>query len=71
MNGISVIFGDVSIATIEGKENIEILDLSIFHNVLFVNDLKANLLSISQFHDENHSVLRMNETSTIVLVSGS
>jgi hypothetical protein len=38
---------DECIATIEGKENVEIHGLPIFHNVLFVNDLKANLLSIS------------------------
>jgi hypothetical protein len=47
MNGGSMIFGDGSIATIEGKRNVEIPSLPIFHNVLFVNDFKANLLSIS------------------------
>lgn len=49
-------FRDGIIATIEGKENVEILGLPIFSNVLFVNDLKANQLSINQFCDENHSV---------------
>lgn len=31
---------DGCIATIEGKENIKIHDLPIFHNILFVNDSK-------------------------------
>lgn len=31
---------DECIATIEGKENIKIHDLPIFHNILFVNDSK-------------------------------
>jgi len=56
MNGISVTFEDGSITTIEGKGNVEIFSLPIFHNVLFVIGLRANLLSISQFCDENHSV---------------
>jgi hypothetical protein len=56
MNGDSVTFGDGSITTIKGKWNVEIPSLPIFHNILFVNGLKANLLSISQFCDKNHSV---------------
>jgi hypothetical protein len=44
MNGGSVTFG---VATIEGKWNVEIPSLPIFHNTLFVNGLKANLLTIS------------------------
>jgi hypothetical protein len=56
MNGGLMTIRDRSIATIEDKGNIEISGLPIFHNVLFVNGLKANLLSISQFCDENHSV---------------
>jgi hypothetical protein len=47
MNGISVTFEDGSITTIEGKGNVEIFSLPIFHNVLFVIGLRANLLSIS------------------------
>jgi len=47
MNGGSVTFRDGSIATIEGKWNVEIASLPIFHNTLFVNGLKANLLNIS------------------------
>jgi len=72
-NGNSMTFGDRSITTIEGKIKVEIHCLPIFPNVLFVNDLKGNLLSISQFCDENHNVsfLRINTTSTIVLASGS
>jgi hypothetical protein len=56
MNGGLMTIRDRSIATIEDKGNVEISGLPIFHNVLFVNGLKANLLSISQFCDENHSV---------------
>jgi len=51
-----VTFEDRSITTIKGKRSIDILSLPIFHNVLFINGLKANLLSINQFCDENHSV---------------
>lgn len=47
MNGDLVTFGDESITTIKGKGNVEIPSLSIFHNVLFMNDLKANPLTIS------------------------
>jgi hypothetical protein len=47
MNGASVTFRDGSIATIEGKWNVKIPSLPIFHNTLFVNGLKANLLNIS------------------------
>jgi len=47
---------DKSITIIEGKGNIDIPVLPTFHNVLFVNGLKADLRSISQFHNENHNV---------------
>jgi len=56
MNGGSMTFGDESITTIKGKRNVEIPSLPIFHNFLFVNGLKANPLTISQFCDENYSV---------------
>lgn len=52
-NGGTVTFGDGSKAVVEGKGSIEILGLPTLTNVLFVNGLKANLLSISQFCDEN------------------
>jgi len=52
-----VTYEDGSITTIEGKWSIDIPYVLTFHNVLFINGLKANLLSISQFHDENHNVL--------------
>lgn len=55
-SGGSVTFKDRSITTIKGKRSIDILSLPTFHNVLFINGLKANLLSINQFCDENHSV---------------
>jgi hypothetical protein len=42
--------------TIKGNKSIDISSLPTFHTVLFVNDHKANLLSISQFCDENHSM---------------
>jgi hypothetical protein len=47
---------DKSITIIEGKGNIDIHVLPTFHNVLFVNGLKADLRSISQFHNENHNM---------------
>jgi hypothetical protein len=51
-----VTFEDGSITTIKGKRSIDILSLPTFYNVLFINGFKANLLSINQFCDENHSV---------------
>ncbi|KAG2667762.1 hypothetical protein I3760_15G130800 [Carya illinoinensis] len=55
-HGGTVTFGDGSKAVIEGKGSIEIPGLPVLHDVLFVNGLKANLLSISQFCDNDFSV---------------
>lgn len=56
LSGISVTFEDGSITTIKGKGSVDILCLPTFHNVLFINGLKANLLNINQFCDENYRV---------------
>lgn len=53
ISGNIVTFGDGSKSIVEGKYSIEILELPIIQNVLFVSDFKANLLSISQFYDDN------------------
>lgn len=56
INGRPVIFGDGSKSTVEEKGNIKIFGLPILQNVLFVNGLKANLLSFIQFCDNNFFV---------------
>ena len=45
-----------STTIIEGKRSINILGLPTFHNFLFVNGLKSNILNINQFCDQNYSV---------------
>lgn len=56
-NGDTIAFGDGSKAIVKGKWSINISGLPTFKIVLYVNGLKANLLSISicQFHDKNYS----------------
>ena len=49
-------FGDESTTIIKGKRSIDFSNLPTFHTVLFVNGHKANLLIISQFCDEDHSI---------------
>lgn len=44
---------DGSKSIVEKNGSIEITELHIIHNVLFVSGLKANLLSISQFNVDN------------------
>jgi hypothetical protein len=51
--------------TIKGNRNINISSLPTFHTILFVNGHKANLLSISQFFDENHSLQFSKDESNI------
>ncbi|XP_040996013.1 uncharacterized protein LOC121242185 [Juglans microcarpa x Juglans regia] len=55
-SGGSVTFGDGSTTTVEGKGSVDVPGLPTLHNVIFVNGLKANLLSISQFCDDHLSV---------------
>jgi len=68
-----VTFKDGDTTTIKGKRSIDILGSPTFHNVLFVNGLKANLLRISQFVMRIIvcNFLKMNATSIIVLANGS
>lgn len=49
-------FADGGKTIVEGKWSIEIHELPILYNVLFINGLKANLLIISKFCDNNLSV---------------
>jgi len=56
LSGGLITFEDGSTTIVEGKRSIDIPSLPTFHNVLIINGLKANLLSISQYCDENHNV---------------
>ena len=51
-----VMFGDGSCSQILGKGSIEILGFPILKEVLYIDGLKANLLSISQLCDDNYLV---------------
>ena len=55
--GDNVTFGDGSKAQIKGKGIISLLRLPNITNVLFVEGLKVNLLSISQICDQDFMVL--------------
>jgi hypothetical protein len=48
-NGVHVTYGDGSKSKITGKGVVEILGVPTLKEVLYVDGLKANLLSISQF----------------------
>lgn len=65
LGGGLVTFRDGSTSTIKGWGSIDISGLPTFHNVLFVNSLKANLLSISQFYDKNHIMYFSKDESNI------
>ena len=51
-----VMFGDGSCSQILGKGSIEIPGFPILKEVLYIDGLKANLLSISQLCDDNYLV---------------
>jgi hypothetical protein len=65
LGGGLVTFRDGSTSTIKGWGSIDISGLPTFHNVLFVNSLKANLSSISQFYDKNHIMYFSKDESNI------
>ena len=52
----SITFRDESLACVKGKRSISILGCPKLDGVLYVNGLKANLLSISQICDNEHRV---------------
>jgi len=56
LSGGLITFEDGSTTIVEGKRSIDIPGLRTFHNVLIINGLKSNLLRISPYYDENHSV---------------
>ena len=56
LSGGLITFEDGSKTIVEGKRSIDIPGLPTFHNFLIINGLKVNLLSISQYCDENHNV---------------
>ncbi|KAL6323752.1 hypothetical protein AAG906_002220 [Vitis piasezkii] len=55
-NGGVVTFGDGNLACVKGKGSIVILGYPKLDEVLYVEGLKANLLSISQMYDKEHKV---------------
>ena len=55
-NGGIVIFGDGSFACVKSKGSIFILNCLKLDGVLYVDGLKANLLSISQICDKDYRV---------------
>ena len=55
-NGGNVTFSDGSIACVRGRCSVFILGYPDLDGVLFVNGLKANLISISQICDSEFSV---------------
>ena len=55
-NGGVVTFGDGNLTCVKGKGSIVILGYPKLDEVLYVEGLKANLLSISQMHDKEHKV---------------
>ena len=59
--GGNVTFGDGSKSQIKGKGTISLLGLPEITNVLYVEGLRVNLLSISKICDQDFMVLSMNQ----------
>ncbi|MGV7988835.1 hypothetical protein PJP10_31165, partial [Mycobacterium kansasii] len=57
----SVTFGDGSNCRIIGQRTVQLSNLPLFKNVLYIEELKHNLLSISQICDKNHNVKFTNQ----------
>ncbi|KAL6348133.1 hypothetical protein AAG906_039581 [Vitis piasezkii] len=55
-NGGIVAFEDGSLAHVKGKGSISILSCPKLNGVMYVDGLKANLLSITQIYDKDHRV---------------
>ena len=62
-NGSTVIFGDGSLAHVKGKGSIAISSCPKLDGVFYVDELKANLLSISQMYENE---LRVNFPITLM-----
>ena len=58
--GGNVTFGDGRKSYIKGKGTISLLELPDIANVLYVEGLRVNLLSISKICDQDFMVLSMN-----------
>jgi hypothetical protein len=65
INGGNITYGDGSKSKVIGKGVVEILGVPTLEEVLFVDGLKANLLSISQFYDDDLVVLFSKEECNI------
>ncbi|KAL5549566.1 hypothetical protein UlMin_004797 [Ulmus minor] len=65
-NGGSVTFGDGKKGKVIGKGNIALPGIPIMNNALYVEDLKANLISISQLCDSGFNVNFAKEGCNVV-----
>ena len=70
-NGGNVTFGDGKTSKIIGRGTVTSPGLPVLDNVLLVEGLKANLLSISQFCDTYHTVLFSKENCKILNQNGN
>ena len=66
----NVTFGDGSKSQIKGKGTISLLGLLDIANVLYVEDLRVNLLSISQICDQDFMVLFLKGKCLVLNESG-
>ncbi|XP_022868632.1 uncharacterized protein LOC111388180 [Olea europaea var. sylvestris] len=69
-NGGMVTFGDGGSAPILGKGTVQMLGLPVISNVLYVEGLKSNLLSISQICDDDFEVSFVQKRCTVYDSSG-
>jgi len=69
-SGGNVTFGDGKTSKIMGRGTVNTPGLPVLENVLFVEGLKANLLSISQFCNTDHTVLFLKENCKILDKNG-
>ena len=69
-NGGTVIFGDGSITCVKAKESISIPGYHKLYEVLYVDGLKANLLSISQIFDNEDRVIFCQDLCEVVNKEG-
>ena len=68
--GGCVTFGDGSKKRVVGKGTIFVPRLPSLSNVLFIDGLKANLISISHLSDEGYSVLFSKDNCSILKSNG-
>ncbi|XP_022866024.1 uncharacterized protein LOC111385832 [Olea europaea var. sylvestris] len=69
-NGGMVTFGNGGSAPILGKGTVQMHDLPVISNVLYVDGLKSNLLSISQICDDDFEVSFVQKRCTVYDSSG-